>query len=127
MRVGPDRPLAPPSPPSRVRALTRSTLVDAGPLVAFLNRRDRPPRWATGRLAELPVPLLTCEAVVSETCFLLRHARGRPSAVLEPLARGALRIAFRLEDNGPAGGRSMPRYPSVPTTLPAPSPARAPE
>jgi len=65
----------------------------------------------------LPVPLLTCEAVVSETCFLLRHARGGPSAVLELLDRGALRIAFRLEDNVGAVGRLMARYASVPMSL----------
>src|SRR5207244_11952206 len=118
MRVGPDRPLAPPWPPSRVRALTRSTLVDAGPLVAFLNRRDRHHRWATGRLAELPVPLLTCEAVVSETCFLLRHARGGPSAVPQPLDRVALRIALRPGDNAGAVGSLMARYARVPTSSP---------
>ena len=65
----------------------------------------------------MPVPLLTCEAVVSETCFLLRHARGGPSAVLELLDRGALRIAFRLEDNVGAVGRLMARYASVPMSL----------
>jgi predicted nucleic acid-binding protein len=65
----------------------------------------------------LSVPLLTCEAVVSETCFLLRHARGGPSAVLELIDRGALRIAFRLEDNVGAVGRLMARYASVPMSL----------
>ena len=83
--------------------------------ICRLRLPDLPP--ATGRLAELPVPLLTCEAVVSETCFLLRHARGGPSAVLELLDRGALRIAFRLEDNVGAVGRLMARYASVPMSL----------
>jgi len=62
------------------------------------------------------VPLLTCEAVVSETCFLVRHARGGPSAVLELLSRGALRIAFQLEDNVSAV-RLMARYARVPMSL----------
>ena len=60
------------------------------------------------------MPLLTCEAVVSETCFLVRHARGGPSAVL--LSRGALRIAFQLEDNVSAV-RLMARYARVPMSL----------
>jgi len=64
----------------------------------------------------LPVPLLTCEAVVSETCFLVRHARGGPSAVLELFNRGALRIAFQLEDNVSAV-RLMARYARVPMSL----------
>jgi len=63
------------------------------------------------------VPLLTCEAVVSETCFLVRHARGGPSAVLELLSRGALRIAFQLEDNVSAVARLMARYARVPMSL----------
>ena len=97
--------------------LSRDTLIDTGPLVAFLNRRDRYHRWATTRLAELPTPLLTCEAVVSETCFLLRHARDGSRAVLDLLSRGALRIAFRLEDHVDLVARLMGRYASVPMSL----------
>jgi predicted nucleic acid-binding protein len=63
------------------------------------------------------VPLFTREPVVSETCFLVRHGRGGGGAVLELLDRGALRVAFRLEDNVRALARLMARYASVPMSL----------
>src|SRR5689334_21276226 len=81
-----------------------SCLIDTGPLVAAFNPRDRWHAWARERLNELPRPVLTCEAVLSEAAFLLpaqlrrslvalfeeRHARliplddvGRLSALLK--------------------------------------------
>lgn len=51
-------------------------IVDAGPLVALLNRRDAHHGWATGRFQAYSDPLLTCEAVLSETAFLVRRAGG---------------------------------------------------
>ena len=61
--------------------MRRQVVLDTGPLVAFLNRRDRHHGWATGQLAEVEAPLLTCEAVLSEACFLLQGARGGSRAV----------------------------------------------
>lgn len=47
------------------------TLLDTGPLVAMLDRREQHHPWATTRLREVRKPLVTCEAVLSESCFLL--------------------------------------------------------
>ena len=47
-------------------------LVDTGPLVAILDRSDRFHDWAAANLKAIQPPLITCEAVVSEVCFLLR-------------------------------------------------------
>ena len=46
-------------------------LIDAGPLVAALNPRDRNHEWTRARFEELPGPFATCEAVLSEASFLL--------------------------------------------------------
>lgn len=43
------------------------TLVDTGPLVAALDRRESNHRWATGIFERLREPLWTCGAVLSET------------------------------------------------------------
>jgi len=46
-------------------------IVDAGPLIALLNRKDAYHRWAREQLAQLKGSLLTCDAVLSEASFLL--------------------------------------------------------
>jgi len=41
-------------------------VLDTGPLVALLNRRDRYHRWTAEQWAEVEPPVLTCEAVLTE-------------------------------------------------------------
>lgn len=72
-------------------------LLDTGPLVAFLNRRDRFHAWVLGEMNEVEPPLLTCEAVLSEACFLLRHDPAGPAAVLALLDEGLLEIGFDVQ------------------------------
>jgi predicted nucleic acid-binding protein len=52
--------------------MNRKVIVDTGILVALQNKNDHYHRWAVDMLAKVAPPLLTCEAVISETCFLLR-------------------------------------------------------
>lgn len=58
-------------------------LLDAGPLVALLNRREQHHAWARRTLDALDAPLLTCEAVLSEAWFLAKRGGGDPARVLE--------------------------------------------
>lgn len=44
-----------------------SVLLETGPLVAFFDRRDQYHDWAKARFDEIQAPLLTCEAVLTET------------------------------------------------------------
>ena len=48
-----------------------AVVIDTGPLVAWLNRRDQHHRWSVQILDTVEVPLITCEPVLSEACFLL--------------------------------------------------------
>jgi predicted nucleic acid-binding protein len=50
--------------------MRQRVIVDTGPLVALLAARDHRHDWTRQRLAEIAPPLITCEAVISETCFL---------------------------------------------------------
>jgi predicted nucleic acid-binding protein len=49
-------------------------LIDTGPLVAFLNRRDRLHAWSRDVFAATPGPYLTSEGNVAEVCHLLDRA-----------------------------------------------------
>ena len=97
--------------------MTVPVLIDTGPLVAFLNRRDHYHMWASSQLARMTPPLLTCEAVISETCFLLRFLPSGPIAVLELINRGLLQMTFRLGDEIVRIKGFMMRYANVPMSL----------
>jgi predicted nucleic acid-binding protein len=97
--------------------MTAPVLIDTGPLVAFLNRRDRYHMWASDQLAGMTPPLLTCEAVISETSFLLRLLPSGPIAVLELINRGLLQMPFRLGDEIVRIKGLMMRYANVPMSL----------
>jgi predicted nucleic acid-binding protein len=91
----------------------RTNLIDAGPLVAFLNRRDRHHRWAIDTLAAIPPPLLTCEAVLSEAIYLVRDLPGGGESILEMVRRSVVRPVFRLEEQVAAVQALLARYRDV--------------
>ena len=68
--------------------MRKGVVLDTGPLVAFLNRCDQYHGWAKTQWAQIVPPLLTCEAVLAEACFLVQHLEGGPAAVLDLAQRG---------------------------------------
>jgi predicted nucleic acid-binding protein len=95
----------------------RKVILDTGPLVALLNRRDRHHEWAKTLWAETEAPLLSCEPVIAEACFLLRSLDRGPAAVVELVRRGAVTIAFSLRDECATIIRLLERYSDVPISL----------
>jgi predicted nucleic acid-binding protein len=65
-------------------------IADTGYLVALVRKDDQHHPWATSLAGQLDLPLITCEAVLSETAFHL----GSSAYVLAMLQRGAIRVAF---------------------------------
>ena len=95
----------------------QKVIVDAGPLVSFINKNDRYHEWAITQFATMSPPLLTCEAVLSESCFLLRNFENGAINVLELLERGLLAIPFRLEDEFRAIKILLGKYKNIPMSL----------
>jgi uncharacterized protein len=79
--------------------MKRDVLLDTGPLVAFLNAHDRYHDWAISHWAQISPPLLTCEAVISEACFLLRGSKGGQVAVIELIKRGVIHLPVRIDEH----------------------------
>lgn len=94
-----------------------TVLLDTGPLVATINRRDDRHQWASWQLSRLRPPFLTCEAVLTEACFLLSPYRGAKRAVMEMVARRLLSLPFRLEEEAEPVARLMARYADIPMSL----------
>jgi len=68
-------------------------IADTGFLVAIANRRDQYHDWAVKLLAKSQTPLLTSEAVLSETAFHLQSSR----TALLMVESGLVRIALNPE------------------------------
>ena len=49
--------------------MRQQVLLDTGPLVALINRRDRFHQWVKTEWEQIESPLLTCEAVITEASF----------------------------------------------------------
>ena len=90
--------------------MTTAPILDTGPLVAFLNQRDRYHEWAKARMAEMRPPLHTCEAVLSEACFLLRNLSGGTDAIMALVERRLVTISFHLESEHARVRRLLRRY-----------------
>ncbi|MDP1858476.1 MAG: PIN domain-containing protein [Gemmatimonadaceae bacterium] len=92
-------------------------MIDTGPVVALLNRRDRQHAWVRELLDAVEPPIFTCEAVVSEACFLLGRVSGGQDAVFELLSKDVLKLDFRMRDEVDALRGLMRKFANVPMSL----------
>jgi predicted nucleic acid-binding protein len=95
--------------------MARNVIVDAGFVVALLNRRDSHHRWAAEQATQHATPWRTCESVLSEGFFLL-GSRGT-SALSTLLRRRALVVAFDLNADLKPVLTLMQKYDDVPMSL----------
>jgi predicted nucleic acid-binding protein len=65
-------------------------IVDAGPLVAWLNAADQWHAWASAALAQGQGPLHTTEIVLGEACYHLGGNSAPVQALLDWVRHGAL-------------------------------------
>lgn len=94
-----------------------STVIDTGPLVAYVNGRDRWHRWAVEQMSALRPPLVTCEPVLTEACFLIQRAGGRPADLVAKVRQGVLAIGLDVAGEATAIESLMQRYADTPMSL----------
>ena len=87
-----------------------SILLDTGAIVALLDRSERYHLACKESLDTLAAPLVTCEAVIAESCYLLRHLPGAAEEILKNVESGAFQIPFRLSGVGSQLRRIFRRY-----------------
>ncbi len=77
-------------------------LLDTGPLVALLDKNDEKHEEAKELFGQVPAPLLTCESVISEACFLLQKVGplGPREIILQGI-RGLYEIPLSLTGQWP--------------------------
>ena len=69
-------------------------ILDAGPLIAILNRQDEHHGWACQTLERLSPPFYSCSEALTEAAAIT----GQPRAVVEMVDAGEIIIAFSLSE-----------------------------
>jgi predicted nucleic acid-binding protein len=92
-------------------------ILDTSFLVAFLRERDEFHSWAVTALKAREGKLITCEAVLAETCHLLRDRLDARKGLLAAVATGSISIPFTLGEEAGAIGKLMNRYRNIPMSL----------
>ena len=95
----------------------RQVLLDTGSLVALLNRRDNFHEWAKLQWQEIEPPLLTCEPVIAEACFLLQNIYGGQEAIMSLIETEVIQISFSLKTEIEQIKTLLLSYRSVPMSL----------
>jgi predicted nucleic acid-binding protein len=88
--------------------------VDTGFLVALLDISERQHARCADLIANLEAPLITCEAVLAEACYLLRGLQGAAAALLLNVQRGNFVVPYRLTGNTEAIIKLIKKYADVP-------------
>ncbi len=84
--------------------------MDTGVIVALLDRSERAHLRCSELINSLAAQLFTCEAVITESCYLLRHLKGAAEAVLDNVGSGTFQIVFQLPASATEVRRLMRKY-----------------
>jgi predicted nucleic acid-binding protein len=69
-------------------------ILDAGPLIAALNRNDLHHQWARETIARLGPPFYSCPEAIAEAAAMT----GQPAAIVEMIQAGEIVLTFDLAD-----------------------------
>jgi len=95
----------------------KPVLLDSGVIVALLDRSERFHQSCRVALEEAGGLLVTCEAVIAESCYLLRNVPGAPETVLANVEQGVFQVPFQLSRSAAEVRRILRKYRDVPIDL----------
>lgn len=88
----------------------KPVLLDTGVIVALLDATDSFHQRCSEAIAGLGAPLVTCEAAIAESCYLLRRVEGAAEAVLENVREGVFQIPLHLSESAKDIQRILRKY-----------------
>jgi predicted nucleic acid-binding protein len=94
-----------------------TTLVDAGPLIALFDADEPHHARCAAAIVDSNDQLVTCEAVVAEVCFVLRHLpKARRDLLLDVYDRLYI-VEYHLAPRADVVAALMSKFASVPMSL----------
>ena len=88
----------------------KPVLLDTGVIVALLDRSEKFHKACAEMLETLSAPLVTCEAVLAESCYLLRNLPGASEAVIDNVAAGIFQVPLQLSAQAAAIKQILRKY-----------------
>lgn len=82
--------------------------------MALLDRSEHHHEECADVVSAIGAALITCEAVIAESCYLLRDVEGAAAAVVENVDRGIFQIPYRLTGNASGVLKLMRKYADAP-------------
>jgi predicted nucleic acid-binding protein len=98
-------------------AQIESVLLDSGPLVATLVQGEQSHDWSVRTFNSCAGPFVTCEAVLTEAFFLLRHRPVATRALRNLLRSDLIDLSFQVDAHRRLLCRLMQDYENVPMSL----------
>jgi uncharacterized protein len=88
----------------------KPVLLDSSVIVALLDRSQPFHEACADALQNLRGPLFTCEAVIVESCHLLRNLEGAREAVLDNVATGMFQVPFQISQQAASVRALLRKY-----------------
>lgn len=85
-------------------------LLDTGVIVALLDSSEKTHRACAEAIHAAVAPLITCEAVIAESCYLLRNSPGAPEAIIDNVVAGIIQIPFQLSKESASVRQILRKY-----------------
>lgn len=92
-------------------------IADSGVLVALIYEKDQCHKWTLEQTEQLAPPFYTCEAVITEICYLLQNVKNGEQNILGMIADGNLQIDFLLSAEVENIQSLMKKYSNLPMSL----------
>ena len=92
-------------------------LADAGVIVGLVRPRDQWHEFTINAASKLSPPLFTCEAVITEACFLVRELWPAQRRILGMLADGFLKVDYSIAPELERITALMEKYSDLPMSL----------
>jgi hypothetical protein len=93
--------------------MTVRTLVDAGPLIGWLNGSDQWHAWSVSALSATRGPLHTSEIILGEACWNLGGNTRPAHALLSLVRKGAIQLLHPWPENLERTQELMIKYPNM--------------
>ena len=97
--------------------MNKTIILDTGPLVAFLDRREQHHAQVNQFFKEQTLPFATCEPVITEACFILGHMPQAIQQIGRWISEGVIKIDFSLSHDNQQVFGLMKKYRDLPMSL----------